>query len=448
MLLAGLAVALIMGGIFRAAFDFEGNKERFRVAAVANIRMYAEGVVGDLAPLSGRELTRALDTLARDRSLLARVRELATGEEWAATPLGNHRVSSAPAFEDFRPWRRSQRGSFQVGRAGRQGAAVIERGSRRYLIALPATGWVEFQGEYVVIAVILLLGVLAFIYWRVHRMLHPLHDLRAGVDALSRGQLSTRLPVSGRDELGALATDFNRMAAELEGMIAAREELLLGVSHELRTPLTRARLALEFLPEGERREQLGEDLLEMARLVEELLEFGRLRGQAPLELAPVDVSRVVADAIEAGGSNSPEPPNEGSAQVRLVVDPQLLEGNVPCLLVADAARLRRLVRNLVENALAYGHAPGEKARVEVLVARGPTGVWRINVRDEGPGIPGADAERVFEPFARLETSRSRAHGGLGLGLALSRRIAQAHGGSLELIRFAPRGAEFQLEIPE
>jgi signal transduction histidine kinase len=216
----------------------------------------------------------------------------------------------------------------------------------------------------------------------------------------------------------------------------------------LRTPLTRARLALEFLPEGERREQLGEDLLEMARLVEELLEFGRLRGQAPLELAPVDVSRVVADAIEAGGSNSPEPPNEGSAQVRLVVDPQLLEGNVPCLLVADAARLRRLVRNLVENALAYGHAPGEKARVEVLVARGPTGVWRINVRDEGPGIPGADAERVFEPFARLETSRSRAHGGLGLGLALSRRIAQAHGGSLELIRFAPRGAEFQLEIPE
>jgi signal transduction histidine kinase len=340
-----------------------------------------------------------------------------------------------------------QRGFF-LGLIGKQGAAQLQWQGRTFLFLNPGFFLAQFDQQSIALAVALLLCVLAFVYWRVRRMIYPIRALREAADALARGEMHTRVPERERDEFGDLALDFNRMATEIQAMIAAREELLFGVSHELRTPLTRARLSLEFLPEGLRRCQLAEDLTEMGRLVEELLEFGRLRGKLQLEKSPVSIRGVVQMACSEAVQESEGVAKNKNVQLVFGVG---FEGDGDPILNADSALLRRLVRNLVENAIAYGTSQNAEAAVKVTawVERQDLNsiYFVLSVQDEGQGIPEDDAHRIFLPFARLEKSRSRESGGLGLGLAISKRIAEAHGGKLVLIRFAPMGAVFELRIP-
>ena len=341
--------------------------------------------------------------------------------------------------------------------------AFVQQGNRTYLFAIPGMGTSELRAELVTLAVVLLLGVIALVYWRVRKMIAPLRALKEGVDALAQGELSTRVNVAHRkpDEFSALADDFNRMAEELQGMLLAREELLFAVSHELRTPLTRARLALEFLPEGKARASLKGDLAEMSTLVDDLMEFGRLRGKPTLNKAHTRLSALVQEAVADANSL----PGQDPRRVEVVfcagfahpddkeTSKHLRNSRLEPEAEVDAARLRGVLRNLVENALAYGGVEprADLVRVESLVETSVvsqgTRTWIVRVTDNGPGIPEREAERVFLPFTRLEESRSRAHGGLGLGLPLARRAVEAHGGTLKLLRFAPQGAVFEWRIP-
>lgn len=454
MVLAAIAVTLIMSGLFRSAFQNGG--ERGRDMARANINAYARGIVGELSPLESTALQSALESLYETRRLLVRVREQ-DGQEVTPGGADTYDGEPIPRFEEFRPRRRWMRGDVEFGYSRGRGMASVQHGSRTYLFAIPGMGPSELRAELVTLAVVLLLGVIALVYWRVRKMIAPLKKLKDGVDALARGELSTRVKVAHRkpDEFSTLADDFNRMAEELQGMLEAREELLFAVSHELRTPITRAKLALEFVPDGKARASLHGDLAEMSTLVDDLMEFGRLRGNLTLNKARTPlrtlVLEAVSDAQAAQGCSAPsvvvafgvgfetqnKPEGDQKAEVHAEV---------------DAARLRGMLRNLVENALAYGG--GNKAAavcVENSIETAPLSpgrrMWIVRVQDEGPGIPKEEAERVFLPFTRLEQSRSRAHGGLGLGLPLARRTVEAHGGTLALVRFAPLGAVFECRIP-
>jgi signal transduction histidine kinase len=278
-----------------------------------------------------------------------------------------------------------------------------------------------------------LLALTALAYRHVRRLLRPLDDIRAGAGRFGRGEFGEPIPVRRRDELGDLAEDVNAMARGIHGMLEAKRALLLAISHELRSPITRARLNAELLPEdgdaGARRAALLRDLQEMTALVADLLESERLgQGHAALAREPTELValvREVADGFDGGAA-------------RFALD---LPGSLPPLAL-DRARMRLLLRNLLDNALRHG---GAAQPPQVALAGDRAGVL-LTVRDFGPGVDAAVLPQLAEPFYRPDSARARASGGVGLGLYLSRLVAQAHGGRLALRNAGP-GLEVRIELP-
>ncbi len=263
----------------------------------------------------------------------------------------------------------------------------------------------------------------------ISRSLRPLRTLHAGVARLAKGELDVTLPGGAHDEFGVLIDAFNRMARSVRERVEARDQLLLDVSHELRSPLTRMKVALALLPDGEKKARMTADVAEMETMVTELLELERLRDGRGLRVARCDLGSILRDAAEAFAGVPPG--------VRLAPLPELA-------IDADAEKLRTVLRNLLENAAKY--ALPDSAPVEVSAAReGDTVVVRL--RDDGPGIPEEDLAGVFEPFFRVDRSRSRKTGGYGLGLSICKRILEAHGGGIAVARNLGRGVTFTLTIP-
>jgi len=234
------------------------------------------------------------------------------------------------------------------------------------------------------------------------RLTQRLERLQRGVEALGAGELSARVKVEGRDEVARLAESFNRAAARIEELVAAHKSLLANASHELRTPLARIRMALEL---GKDRREIERDIAELDALIDEVLLASRLDAVSSLEnIEDIDLLALAA---------------EEAARYDLEVEGE------PLPLRGDPRLLRRMIRNLLENARRHGAPP-----ITVSLRN-----REIRVCDAGPGVPQAERERVFEPFYSKR--------GVGLGLALVRQIARQHGGeavcegSCFAVRFKP-----------
>jgi signal transduction histidine kinase len=283
------------------------------------------------------------------------------------------------------------------------------------------------------LALAILAGVVAIgAYPLVRRLTRRLERLRTRVEELGAGDLAARVEVEGRDEIASLAQSFNAAAARIERLVESQRTLLAGVSHELRTPLARIRVAAELLAArsseagtagptpSELRAAIQHDVAELDDGIGELLLASRLDAQPALERAePVDLLALAAEeAARCGADASGE-----SVAVR-----------------GDARMLRRLVRNLLENARRHGGA----AAIEVSVSRaGPRA--RLAVDDRGPGVADGERERIFEAFYRPAGAQGGA--GLGLGLALVRRIARHHGGDARCLARDGGGTRFEVELP-
>jgi signal transduction histidine kinase len=274
-------------------------------------------------------------------------------------------------------------------------------------------------------ALAILAGVIAVgAYPLARRITRRLERLQARVDALGAGDLKARVRVHGCDEVAQLARSFNRAADRIERLVEAHKSVLASVSHELRSPLTRIRMALELLPAGERsdlKERVAADIAELDDLIGELLLASRLDALDGLpQLDDVDMLALLAEeAARTGTEVSGE-----AVQIR-----------------GDARMLRRLIRNLLENA--HRHAGGSV--VEASVTQLGDGRVRLTVADRGPGVPESERNRIFEPFYRPPGAKE-SDGGVGLGLALVRQIAQRHFGD---VRYAPRdggGSVFEVEL--
>jgi signal transduction histidine kinase len=245
--------------------------------------------------------------------------------------------------------------------------------------------------------------------------------LQTGVRQFGSGNLAARVKVEGRDEVATLATSFNESAEHIEKLVRAHQMLLANCSHELRTPLARIRLGLEQVPgtDEKTRNEIARSIAELDALIGEMLLSSRLDASAGIDRKePVDLLALAAEEaahfdLEASGD-----------AVTLTADPMLL---------------RRLVRNLLENARV--HAGGATAvRIESDAQHA-----RIVIEDAGDGIPLIDRENIFEPFYRASTA-TRASGA-GLGLAIVRQIARAHGGT---VSYEPReggGSRFTVTLP-
>jgi signal transduction histidine kinase len=284
----------------------------------------------------------------------------------------------------------------------------------------------EFGGGALLLAAAVAVGAFPL----ARRLTRRLERLRARVDALGAGDLAARVEVEGRDEVAALARSFNRAAAHIERLVDAQRSMFAGASHELRSPLTRIRMALELHAQEPRpalREQIERDVAEIDELIGELLMASRLEAAVPPDpTEEVDLLALVAEeAARTGAAVSGEP----------VVVP-----------TGDTRMLRRMVRNLLENARRHGGG----AEVEASVAAGDAASGAravLRVDDRGPGVPESERERIFDPFYRREGARSEgAGGGVGLGLALVRRIARHHGGDARCIARPGGGTRFEVEL--
>jgi len=271
---------------------------------------------------------------------------------------------------------------------------------------------------------VLLASVIVLALLAVRWLTRPLAVLAAAADELGRDIRRPPLPEDGPAEVRRAAVAFNTMQARIQTYLREREQMLAAVSHDLRTPITRLRLRTELIGDETLRAKFAHDLAEMEAMTSAALDF--LRGAGRDEaVQPVDVMAL----LESLQADMEEVGHEVSVQG---------ESHAPY--PARPLAFKRCLTNLIDNAVKYG----ERAAVRV---EDDTAQLRIIVADNGPGISEEQLERVFEPFYRVEGSRSRTTGGVGLGLSVARDIAHAHGGELTLHNRAGGGLEAILALP-
>jgi signal transduction histidine kinase len=275
----------------------------------------------------------------------------------------------------------------------------------------------------------------------------PLERLAKQSRALGAGDMSARSGLHGGDEIGDLARAFDDMAKRVVNLRRSEKELLANVSHELRTPLARIRMALDLVREGDTDRAAGyvadieEDLEELERLLDDVMTAARLdlsRGTTGDALPPLRRKLVSArELLDAARARFEKRSPERQLRVELAQGAPNID--------ADPTLLRRVLDNLLDNAAKFSEP---SSRIE-LSARGddPDGSLLIEVRDHGIGIAPCDLERIFEPFFRADRSRTRSTGGVGLGLALSRRIVEAHGGTITAHSELEQGSRFRVRVP-
>ena len=272
-------------------------------------------------------------------------------------------------------------------------------------------------------ALALALSLLAA-YFLVSRLNRPLKALGLAASAIGKGKMPEPIPEAGPEEIRTLSHAFNQMSKDLARLDADRALILAGVSHDLRTPLSRLRLGLEMSgADAQLKDGMTADIEEMDRIVNQFLDFARTDGGEPLQHA--DLAAVAAEVAEHyrrhGRTVATELPN------------------VPELPL-QAMAMRRVLLNLIDNALRYG---GKDVSVAV---RAENGAAVLDVVDRGPGIPAAEVERLKQPFTRLEVARSDT-GGAGLGLAIVERVVRAHRGSFELLAREGGGLIARIRLP-
>jgi len=283
-----------------------------------------------------------------------------------------------------------------------------------------------------VLFLLVIFGVVLTAQRVLEHLLRPLRVLNDGVTRLGEGDLEVTVPRTTNDEFGSLTATFNEMAGRVREMIVARDQLLVDVSHELRSPLTRMKVALELMPDEAQRARLSSEVAEMERMITGLLELERLRTGRSVTLARQDLVPIVRGVVSSFEDRPPGVQFDSSDSGEIVAD-------------VDAEQVRTVLQNLLENAVKYS-LPDSRA-IRVSVAKGAQGAT-VRVTDDGAGIPSEDAERIFEPFFRVDRSRSKESGGYGLGLSICKRVMEAHGGRITLEQANGRGASFVLTFPK
>lgn len=277
------------------------------------------------------------------------------------------------------------------------------------------------------------------VYLLVRPLRRRLGELSRAAYAFGSGELTARAVVDSPDAIGTVAAAFNRMAHEIQRLIASQRELLRMVSHELRTPLQRMHFALERIRKAADPEQRGDalrrmerDLGELDALIDELLTYVRLQHDAPLQRQAVALPQLIAEVVETQSELTEE------VTLHHAAPPKALPP-----VMTNARLLRRALGNLIENGLRNA-----RSRVQVSLQHCGAQLF-IDVEDDGPGVPAAERERIFEPFQHLEhdNRRQRGSSGCGLGLAIVRRIAEHHHGTIAVAESDLGGARFRLTLP-
>jgi two-component system sensor histidine kinase RstB len=281
------------------------------------------------------------------------------------------------------------------------------------------------------------------VYLLVRPLEQRLGDLERAATRIASGRLDARVPSRGTDSVGRLAAAFNAMAEHLQRSLSIQREMVRAVSHELRTPVARLRFGLEMIGDAENEtarrkymDGMDSDIQDLDKLVDEMLTYARLEQGAPaLNFQQVDLGTLIDQVIDELAPLRPG--------IRVELGPVLpaLDGG-GALVEAELRYLHRALQNLVSNAMRHA-----ESRVRVSYQIGLQRC-RVDIEDDGPGVPEDAWDRIFQPFLRLDDSRTRASGGHGLGLSIVRRIIYWHGGRAQIGRSERLGgAQFSLVWP-
>jgi signal transduction histidine kinase len=277
--------------------------------------------------------------------------------------------------------------------------------------------------EIMIAALLAVVAASAGAAFMARRVVRPLSELTKAAAKVAVGSGAPHVAEQGPDDVRNAAAAFNAMAAKVTRTLESQRHLLSAVGHDLRTPITAMRINLEFVEDEELRDGLLRNLEELQALTEQVL--AAAKGAGGEKSRQVDLSALVeslcTDLDELG-------------------EPVSWVNHSPAPIACRPNEIKRAVRNLVENAVAYGH------KAEVRITDTGDG-YEVLVEDEGPGIPEGDRQRVFEPFVRLESSRNEATGGTGLGLTLVKAIAEGHGGAVQLENRPGGGLRARMHLP-
>ena len=276
--------------------------------------------------------------------------------------------------------------------------------------------------------------------WLFRQITRPLDDLRAAAQSLADGDLTVRIKASSQDEVGKVAEAFNHMAGEIENQENLRKQMVADVAHELRTPLTVMQGNIEamidelVIPDRDELNGLHDEVMRLTRLVEDLRLLSLAdAGNLELTLTPVDLNELIETVTRQMVPLAMEQD--------VTLKNRLLPENV--VIDADADKLRQALVNLISNAISHTPANGN-----VIIRLQPESTRvRIEVRDEGPGIPEEDIPFVFDRFWRGDKSRNRSGGGSGLGLSIVQQIITMHGGEVSLESTPEEGSLFIVFLP-
>lgn len=292
-----------------------------------------------------------------------------------------------------------------------------------FTTALPESGS-AFSRQFLLSMIVMAIVIFTVSFWAVRRVTAPLAAVSTAAERLGNDLDASPMPETGTIEARQAARAFNTMQARLRGLIESRTSMLAAISHDLRTPLTLLRLRAENIENRQERDKMLATIAEMDSMIGATLQFARDEATAELrrstDIAAL-VQSTVDDMVDAG----------------MPVKMQTIE---PIVSDCRPDALKRAIRNLLDNAVKYGKA------ASVAIRATPEAI-EIIIDDEGPGIPEQYLSRVFDPFYRLEESRSRETGGVGLGLAIAQSIVQAQRGTLTLSNRTAGGLRARIALP-
>jgi signal transduction histidine kinase len=265
--------------------------------------------------------------------------------------------------------------------------------------------------------------------WAVRRLIRPVATLAAAADRLGRNVNAPPLPEHGPSEVAQAAAAFNGMAGRMRRLLADRNFMLAAVGHDLRTPITRLKLRAEYMEDEEQRKKMLGDLEELEAMVSAALAIGR-DTSIDEPVTPLDLAALVRTVLDEAADAAPDAAEQLS-----------FSGPDHLVVRARPFALKRALTNLISNAVKYGGS------ANVTLAGPDPRQIVLAIEDDGPGIPADETERLFQPFQRLETSRNRETGGIGLGLTIARNILRAHGGEVLLGNRATGGARATIILP-
>jgi signal transduction histidine kinase len=427
-LLIGLAVVQVAGLTIHALDRMDIQRlAQMRDLAVRIMVTYRNVTLAD--PSQRDDVLREMN---RAPGLVTTITDIAPNSDLPETPLPLQRMlrvslQLVPMAQSMRPHDFTMQG---------------DPGWGRMLVGLrmPDGQWLDFHAEIepptpwhsptFLVAFLLMTAAAALLtLWAVRRLTGPVRTLAMAAERLGRDVNAPPLPEDGPTEVAKAAAAFNTMAARIRRFVSDRTEMLTAIGHDLRTPITRLKLRAEFVDDDELRRKMLNDLEELEAMVSATLAFGR-DATATEPVSAIDLAELLRTVLDEQGDARPE-----AAEALSYAGPAHLTVR------ARPLALKRALSNLIANAVSYGGS----AKVSLAPQLG--GTVGVAIEDNGPGIPPQELDRVFEPFHRVESSRNRETGGVGLGLPIARNILRAHGGDVTLSNRPGGGAKALVTLP-